>query len=88
MGDISEGGGENSMMWYGWGNMMNGFGFGWIFMIFFWALIILGIIALVNYLKDAKQNGADKTPLDILKGRYAKGEITKKEFEEMKKDLA
>jgi putative membrane protein len=84
-------GGGNPMMGTGFGNMMGGwggFGFGWIFMIVFWILIILGVVALVRYLGGTKQNEADKIPLDILKERYAKGEINKEEFEEKKKDLS
>ncbi len=73
----------------GWGNMMGwGFGiFGWLFMLAFWALVILGIAALIRYLTTQSQNQNGKTPLEILKERYAKGEINRKEFEEKKKDL-
>jgi len=77
-------GGGNSMMGYGGWSI---FGLGWIFMIVFWILIILGAVALVCYLGGTKQNGVDKTSMNILKERYAKGEINKKEFEEKKKDL-
>ena len=77
-------GGGNLMMGYGW----NGFNtFGWLFMIFFWLLLILGVIALFRYLSKSGSSKEGKTPLDILKERYARGEMSNKEFEEMKKDL-
>ena len=69
----------------GWG----GFGIlGWVSMLLFWSLLILGVIALFRYLSGSgKTTKNDKTPLEILKERYARGEIDKKEFEEKKKAL-
>jgi putative membrane protein len=58
-----------------------------ISMILFWILIIIGIIYLVRYLPKTDRREGEKKPLDILKERYARGEINKEEFEEKKKDL-
>ena len=78
----------NSMM----GNYYNGGGIGWLPMILWWVLIIIGIVFLVRWISNQSRNGSRNrekslTALDTLKERYAKGEIDKKEFEEKKKDL-
>lgn len=71
-----------------WGDYGWGMGFGWIFMIIFWILVILGVVYLIKLIAGgARREEKKDTALDILKQRYAKGEITKEEFEEKKKDL-
>ncbi|MBI5817242.1 MAG: SHOCT domain-containing protein [Candidatus Yonathbacteria bacterium] len=64
-------------------------GFGWLGEILWWVLVIAGVVFLVRYLKHSKGwNCSGKRALDILKERYAKGEIDKAEFEAKKKDLS
>jgi len=81
--------------WHGYGGwgMMGGFSWWWfmpIFMILFWGLVIWGIVALVRGLSAPRASDSSNvdSALDVLKRRYAKGEINKEEYEEKKKDLS
>ncbi len=80
--------------WRGGEDMMWGLygGTGWsligmILMIAFWVLVIAAIVIFIKWLIDQSRGGRGKSALDIIKERYARGEISKKQFEEMKKDL-
>ncbi len=68
----------------GWGHMTSGYG--GIMMII--TLVVIGIIIyfLVKY-SNENYRKEKETPLEILKKRYAKGEISKEKLEEMKKEL-
>jgi putative membrane protein len=77
----------------GWGGYGYGMGiFGWLVMLLFWGLIIVGLVLLIRWLWDhgqsAGRGGVREAPLDILKRRYARGEITKEEFDRIKQDIA
>jgi putative membrane protein len=86
-----------SQPWGGHGPGMMGWGQGWgwlgiLLMVIVWALVILGIVALIRWLWAAGPRrpagpAHGESPLDILKARYARGEIDKAEFEQKKKDL-
>ena len=73
---------------WGWNQMMN-FGSGGIFMMFMFAIVIGLIIYFIitNTKSNRYTGGFSETSLDIIKERFAKGEITEKEFEKMKKAL-
>lgn len=60
---------------------------GMIFMLVFWILLIVGVVLLVRWLSARGRMNRGKSPLDILKERYARGEINREDFERMKKDL-
>ncbi len=65
-----------------------GMGLGFIFMLLFWGLIILGIAALIRLLMTSSSRGPrDKSPLEIVQERYARGEIDREEYEQKKSDL-
>ena len=78
---------------WGWHYGMMGGGWGMIFMIIamilFWGLIIGGIILLVRFIFPSVSSGmkSSQDALEILKQRYAKGEIEKEEFNGKKQDL-
>ncbi|MCJ7555134.1 MAG: SHOCT domain-containing protein [Ignavibacteriaceae bacterium] len=66
---------------------MGGMGYGWIFWIAIIALIVFLIIKFTNQNKSNRDIGTSESSLDLLKKRYAKGEISKDEFDRMKIDL-
>lgn len=71
------------------------FGFGSVFMVLFWCFCLWAVFALFRHGKCVgghcgRHNSMDsksEDALNILKERYAKGEITKAEFTSMKKDV-
>ncbi|RKY76212.1 hypothetical protein DRQ00_09180 [candidate division KSB1 bacterium] len=70
---------------WGWG------GDGGFFMLAFWIVVIVGIIFLVKWIVEQSRSIAPSSSrdsaLDILKKRYAKGEIDREEFEQKKRDI-
>lgn len=63
------------------------FGGMWLFWIVIIGLIVWGAIALTRHSGVRSEPGTKQSPFDIAKERYARGEITKDEFERIKKDL-
>ena len=75
---------------WGVGSMMGWFG-GGIMMLVFWVLLIVFIVWIVREVSGRNSHSnsnSSSNALEILKERYAKGEIDRKEFEEKKKDLS
>ncbi len=70
------------------------FGHGWWFVggfvWLFWVAIVVGLIFFIKWVgqqNKSRETKPGETPLDVLKMRYARGEINKEEFEQKKKDL-
>ena len=76
----------------GWGGGGMGLVGGGLFMVIFWIALIVGAVVGVRWLLSQGQGGptpqGGETPLEILKRRYARGEIDREEFEMKKRDLA
>jgi putative membrane protein len=80
-----------------WWCPMEGFGWGWgwfmpVSMILFWGLVIWGVVALMrgtSHPNDPASGSSQlNSALEVLKKRYARGEISKAEYEEKRKDIS
>ena len=75
-------------MWY----MHEGMGwwmaFGGAWMLIFWGGLIALIVWGISKLSGRGDSTPKRNPLDVAKERYAKGEIPRGEFEQLKKDLS
>ena len=56
-------------------------------MLFWWVLIIAAIVGIVVWITRFSKPTKSKSALDLLKEQYARGEISKNEFEEKKHDI-
>lgn len=73
-------------MWHG----LEGIGWGWIglgflHMAVFWVIVILVLGGLLRWLTG--KSPGEASAMDILKARYARGDLTREEFERMKRDI-
>lgn len=73
-------------MWHG----MEGIGWGWLglgflHMVVFWGLVILAFAALLKWLGGGSFFGS--SAMAILKARYAKGELTREQFDQLKREI-
>ena len=69
-------------MWGAWGVGMM------LMMLVFWGLIIVGLVLGIRWLVSQGRQSRGDTALDILRQRYARGEIDKEEFETRKRELS
>jgi putative membrane protein len=74
---------EMHPIWFwGWGLVMM------LMMLIFWVLVIVGIVVSIRWLVRQGRRGPSDPALEILRERYAKGEINKEEFEAKRRDLS
>ena len=79
------------------GGMMGGFGlFGGLIGLIFNLLIIVGIVVLIVWAVKRFSGGAlnsnqifgSQSPREILQARYARGELTREQYQQMLQDLS
>jgi len=69
-------------VWGAWGIGMM------LMMLVFWGVVIVGIVLAMRWLAgQGKASSSSDTALDILRQRYARGDISKEEFDAKKRDL-
>lgn len=75
--------------------MMDGFGWAWFMpplMIFFWGLVVWAIVLFIRGVSRSGRRESSlshqSSALELLKMRYARGEITREEYENKKRDIA
>jgi putative membrane protein len=69
-------------MWGAWGTGMM------FMMLVFWGLVIVGLVLGLRWLLTQGRESRSDTTLDILRQRYARGEIDREEFEARRRDLS
>ena len=74
------------MMWWPFGIAMSWWTIIW--MVVFWGGLIALIVWGIKKLTERGDSTSKRNPLDIAKERYARGEISSEEFEQLKKDLS
>ncbi len=68
-------------VWGAWGVAMM------VMMLLFWGVVIVGIVLGIRWLMGQGRQSQQDAAMDILRQRYARGEITKEEFDSRKRDL-
>lgn len=73
------------------GSVLGG-GFGMITMALFWAALIIGVVFVIRWILTStgprsQGPGQGDSALEVLRRRYASGEVDRREFEEKKRDL-
>jgi len=72
---------------HGFGGMGGFMGFGWLIWIIIIGVIVWAVTQFSKQRSGAHRDTGEQSPEDILKQRYARGEITREEYIKIKQDL-